>query len=575
LITVLGSPFSVNVILIVPFWDGTWTQNGERLQTLGPFPFEIPSPDGLWHSMDGFGIKTRKLDAGFFDKMKDKRVAYKPAFHGELDGSIQPKVKLPADPYFKPNAVFRSGVIMPDKYSLQLGGDALYAEIPLGITTYDGPLQTIYRDDVILVNRTTGRDTFDANPWITQRGNELVPTSFGALHVKSGFLSNSLLVHTVTSENCRTVRDDYSNEANSPEPGLTGFPYMLSGINVVYHLDLRQIKNDGFGFIKVSGKLSRTSLFYNSLGMSYVTSNETEVELPLALLDSDNPGFPEANSVRARFRGLCGSLDHLPSMIPQKKECRTRALIAIEDLGTNNLENISGLKGIGEIVKTLVDGYKAFKNLNIVAAAKALASAYLIYKFAIEATGRDVSSMRKAGPRTLRRIANIKESFTFRKHSQSVQVPFTAVELTNVRLSAEYILWRNTDFESILIDSLDSIGLLWSPGNLWDLVPLSFVVDWFVNIGNWMDAQRLDRDTRHYRLIKRIESQKFQFRSNQTTLDSVFGTGWCSPERLTGKLYRRRLYTGWGSIDPVSVAGGSGYGFQQMLYSGALVIQRL
>jgi len=39
-----------------------------------------------------------------------------------------------------------------------------------------------------------------------------------------------------------------------------------------------------------------------------------------------------------------------------------------------------------------------------------------------------------------------------------------------------------------LLVVLDSLGVNWDPSILWEAVPFSFVIDWFINVGDWMES---------------------------------------------------------------------------------------
>jgi len=49
-----------------------------------------------------------------------------------------------------------------------------------------------------------------------------------------------------------------------------------------------------------------------------------------------------------------------------------------------------------------------------------------------------------------------------------------------------------TDLEKLLRGTLDSLGFELNPKILWDAVPFSFVVDWFVNIGQYLERFKSD-----------------------------------------------------------------------------------
>jgi len=49
-----------------------------------------------------------------------------------------------------------------------------------------------------------------------------------------------------------------------------------------------------------------------------------------------------------------------------------------------------------------------------------------------------------------------------------------------------------TNLERLLRGTLDSLGFELNPGILWDAIPFSFVVDWFLNIGSYLERFKLD-----------------------------------------------------------------------------------
>lgn len=55
---------------------------------------------------------------------------------------------------------------------------------------------------------------------------------------------------------------------------------------------------------------------------------------------------------------------------------------------------------------------------------------------------------------------------------------------TVVHYSVYYEQYANCSPDAAMLDILD---LDLSPSNIWDLIPYSFVVDWFIGIGDWLD----------------------------------------------------------------------------------------
>jgi hypothetical protein len=253
---------------------------------------------------------------------------------------------------------------------------------------------------------------------------------------------------------------------------------------------------------------------------------------------------------------------------------RTNALIKIDDLDTNNVENLAGVGDLLKIVSQIVDLWRGISSLNPLKVAQSLSSAYLIFKFALEATFTDVQNARSKGPGILKRMAE-GELIHKRRYSHTYDLTSPLFEVDKMRISAEYILERNLDLESTIVDALDKFDLLPTAARTWELVPLSFVVDWFLNVGPTLDAlSRQYGDCAHYSLIKRIESQRSDFGLTDKIIYALFGPGWKSIGRSDGRRYRRFVYNDWGSIDAFSLSGGSGLSSGQMIIGLALIIQR-
>lgn len=266
-----------------------------------------------------------------------------------------------------------------------------------------------------------------------------------------------------------------------------------------------------------------------------------------------------------------------PSTITDRRRVRTKALINVEDtIDMNNIENLVGLPGLVRIIGTLKEGYLAVKNLNIRAAIKFMADAYLIYSFVVKPAVGDVDKISKKGRSMLKQLERAQALKTRRRDSEL----FSASDIwsctnTKIRLSSQYSLRYKDDLVSHIIISMERLGVLPSATNLWDLVPFSFVIDWFLNIGDVLDAFRLDRDSQTYTLLARIESQKYQFEWSDEFLALAFGHGVTPAAPVKTSIYRRRVFTDWGSTDPLLLAGGGGLGITQYLQGGALFLQRM
>lgn len=549
-------------------------------RTIGPYPWELSPPDGEWHYPPDFGVRTNSLDISYFDKVKNRSIRYKPAEHAECNGEIMP-VMAPSlySPFDYDASVYRGrflGELFKWNY---LDGDGALSLVG---SRRPGP-HLEYGDTVFeQINADRPGVLFDLDdPWVYVNGEgDTLATVVRASNIllrrpipDSGLygLSNQF-ISSVGTDIC--TRSAWPRPTGDPTAGFTPVPNFRYGNIRNFGCTVEAMRNDGDN-VTVRGTWTYSGTSIGSTGGPPLTFSRTGVfECPLVWHQQDWPLFPREDVCKQHFRSTCFDISHSPALVSDRKRVRTYALIDLENVGTNNLENISGLSGAGDFIATLREGYIAFKNLNPVAALRALSGAYLGYKYAVASTGRDIQSIRKLGPGVLKRIQRPEMSIDIRRSSDSVSLRHPYFSFYDVRLSAEYILKRNTDLESQIIIALDSLGLLPSPGNLWDLVPLSFCVDWFYNLGNVFEAMRYERDTWHYTLHRRIESQKFQFTCTQEFVEFVFGKGWIPTGQMGGKLYKRTIHHKWGVIDPFLVSEGSGYGSQQIVDSVALILQR-
>jgi hypothetical protein len=586
----------------------TWDLS-HLVRTIGPFPLrDVPPADSGWYPFSEYMVEPSVYNLDFMEKERSK-ARYKPVRHAVVNGQVRPKIAHPWDSLFRINDErYAIANVVRDSLHIKYGhiarsGDSYpYGAIPLnefdlppGDPAWEYPL-LVRSTDTLLSNRVGSYPYIDAahfdtdiDPWLTVHPETgiLVPTVLrlakqldltfyrdnrpGQRSVNGKFLNKFVI-----AEHC-AYEDPYDRDSatNTRANWVTDVPYFRAGHYHDTTIMVTHIRNIGTHCELIVHITGYWEVRFTD-GTGYKTPVDQYID-DIRLYTTGTrltTGIPEWMS-QDRFNRMVYHMTHLPTAVEQRKTVRTKALIDFGGLEVNNLENISGLQGIGEILKTLKEGYVAFKNLNPRAALRFVANAYLLYKYAIQATGHDVETIRKLGPKTLGDIANPEASFNKRRDTQSFPDPGVPWFETYPKFSAEYILQRNTDIESRIVIALDEIGLLPSASNLWDCVPGSFVVDWFYNLGDVFEALRFDRDTRHYTLIQRIEAQKFTLTCKQAFLDEVLGPNWVPVHAITGKIYERKLYDNWGHIDPLLASGGTGFGWSQTLTSGAMIVQRL
>lgn len=124
---------------------------------------------------------------------------------------------------------------------------------------------------------------------------------------------------------------------------------------------------------------------------------------------------------------------------------------------------------------------------------------------------------------------------------------------------------EDNEFQALL-ESMNSLGTLPKLSNLWDLVPYSFVIDWFIGVGNLLERI----DTR--RELARLNIRYVTMSRKDTMEFSVAGLGLPITGKLAAVQYHR-----WVSdhcpAPPLSLQLKTD-AFKHLIEGGALIIQR-
>lgn len=143
-------------------------------------------------------------------------------------------------------------------------------------------------------------------------------------------------------------------------------------------------------------------------------------------------------------------------------------------LDMNNIENLVEIAQFSE-------GFKAFRDLmKKKVSAESLAELYLSYKYGARLTVSDLEAIYRSLPTMLARSAR---TTWFSRARETVQCPSLVGKAT---IQYNYKVYYNpvdTGLTSLINKAWD-VGLFPSLQNAWDLIPLSFVVDWFTKIGD-------------------------------------------------------------------------------------------
>lgn len=138
----------------------------------------------------------------------------------------------------------------------------------------------------------------------------------------------------------------------------------------------------------------------------------------------------------------------------------------------NNVENLRDLKEIKKNLPPIIDVLKkrSFKSLS---------ELYLWYKYSYSTTVQDLKSYYEFFQKWTRESKNS-----------------SGTKRTNLGFHYNHEAWACYTHYSIFSQNyncgvLNALGIDLNLGNTWDLLPFSFVVDWFINLGDIL--QRLDR----------------------------------------------------------------------------------
>lgn len=196
----------------------------------------------------------------------------------------------------------------------------------------------------------------------------------------------------------------------------------------------------------------------------------------------------------------------LPAIIPCKDgvygDLAQECIDQTRSVDTNTLSFVSELREIAKLLPELPIGQKALNP-------KTWASAYLALQYGLKLTAMDIRSLGGA-------IIEARAQSQFYKDAHQI---LYASSHDGGLLSG--MAYNDTYHYKVIVEPLDGPGMeavrlldQWgfypTPARLWDMIPFSFVVDWFVKVGNFLDSVDLDLISKYYRVLEVCWSRKVE-----------------------------------------------------------------
>lgn len=189
----------------------------------------------------------------------------------------------------------------------------------------------------------------------------------------------------------------------------------------------------------------------------------------------------------------------------------------------------------------IVNSIKSLATLGTGTGAQIVASSYLSYKYGLRLTGNDLMSISQDIINELGR--NREREFASSRARETIVSPPYVPGYGNLESIFNYkiIHSRHTDDWRDAMRQWFNTGLFPTLTNVWDLVPLSFVFDWFAKMEDYLDAIDANTYWHLYSIKNVVYSEKRIFR-NVTSLFSK--AGYPLAGTLDAVYYRRHLRPG-------------------------------
>lgn len=593
--------------------QGSIPLNGHLDTCLPPSDWYLPPPDSVWYSTvdSAYGPRLVKVVVGDIQSHDNPDIEFKPCRHTTMKGDALYRGPNDANaPYWRKMA---SNCVTT--YQAATQSDFQPSPIKSHLTVMRGrPCTTtdkkVYDRYGVLINQVLTNANGGSRYWFDDsdicvnnapKGIQSALAQLGTPYVNSRWYclgyngslatlpwSETRWIKTLWRRPNRTtfVREQWSEyhttQSYTPESsvGYSGHPFTREANHRVSTFNIVGIRSDKPGRFQLMYEQKTELSWYGWKPYAPFSGSKTVSTSGLitALLIME-PGLTAENILDVSKANIyCNDAIEIASLLydhSAASSARTAAVNDVQELESNWIENLAGVKGAVECVKPLIDGYKAVKNGDLRSAKKALAGGYLVYKYVVAPSISDAKDLKKHGSTMFHAATDKRFSRERRRGASHLKdVPVFSTLATLDFFTTLHLKLRNNPFSSVW-NGLESLGLDPSAGQLWDLVPFSFVADWFLPIGDSLttisnySSLLLNRD-----VDARIETFNAQWPLEEEVITYLFDgyvSSGASP--LKYSWYDRRIYHDVGSVDLIAISNDNGLSVSQMTQGAALLTQ--
>ncbi|DAD52635.1 maturation protein [ssRNA phage SRR7976299_4] len=578
-----------------------------------PSDWYLPPPDSVWYSTTSspYGPHLSKLLVGDIQSVDKNSNEWNPCKHSTMrgdalylgpDGASAPFWrKLATDPKTSFTAASSNShppSLLPSFLSAMTGRPCTTADkyvhayrgdlVKQSLSSSYGGDRYYYADTTLCANIAPPalRTTFLQSGVLHRSGQWYAREIHGSLATSPDHDIHWYKTNWERPDRTTFVRDQlieyhsHDSYSHGSSTAWTGYGYVVEANHRITTCIITHVRSDSPGRFQVKYDQTTELDWFGWIPWdSYKGSKKvTTTGLTASILILEPGLTPEASVSVAEANSYClQAKDRARLLYDAKDACsaRTAAVCDVQELDSNWIENLAGVKGTMDCIKPLIDGYKAAKTGDLRKAREALAGGYLVYKYAIAPGIADTKNLKADGSRILS-LATVNRFSNERRRGASSREDIAVCE-TKATLSyfVTYHLRLRDQYFSQIWAALEKLGLEPTAGQLWDLIPFSFVADWFQPMGDSLrniDAYNslvLNRDLRC-----RIESFKVQWPVEEQVISDLFDGNVCSNGKpIEYSWYDRRIHHTVGLIDPIAISDGNGLTTSQMAQGTALLSQ--